>query len=232
MNRSKRYQVSVTDFDKNHIYDLGEAVELVKKLATAKFDESIDIAVRLGVDPRHADQAVRGTVTLPNGTGKSQRVLVLCDDSKTAEAKDAGAEFYGLDEYITKIKGGWLDFDVVVATPNVMGEVGKLGRVLGPRGLMPNPKVGTVTMDVSKAVGEIKAGKIDFRVDKFGIIHSPIGKASFSAKALNENTKSFVSNIIRLKPPAAKGKYLLSVTISPTMGAGIKLSPNSAVYQD
>jgi large subunit ribosomal protein L1 len=232
MKRSKRYQNTLSDFKRNHEYDLDEGVAMVKKLATAKFDESIDIAVRLGVDPRHADQVVRGTVTLPHGTGKSQRVLVLCDDSKTAEAKEAGAEYAGLEEYIKKIKDGWLDFDVVVATPNVMGEVGKLGRILGPRGLMPNPKVGTVTMDVGNAVKEIKAGKIDFRVDRYGIIHSPVGKASFSEEALKENIKTFVSTLLRLKPAAAKGRYLISVTVSPTMGPGVKLPVTSAVYQD
>lgn len=232
MKRSKRYKNLIADSDKNLVYDVSNGVNRIKELASAKFDESIDIAVRLGVDPRHAEQVVRGTVTLPHGTGKSPRVLVFCDETKVEDAKNAGAEFAGMEDLLKKVQGGWLEFDVVVATPNVMGEVGKLGRVLGPRGLMPNPKSGTVTMDVTKAVSEIKAGKIDFRVDKYGIIHSTVGKASFSADALLDNVKTFVSTLIRLKPVVAKGRYLLSVTISPTMGPGVKLEANASAYQE
>lgn len=232
MKRSKRYKNLIADSDKNLIYDVSSGVNRIKELASAKFDESIDIAVRLGVDPRHADQVVRGTVTLPHGTGKSPRVLVFCDETKVEDAKNAGAEFAGMEDLLKKVQGGWLEFDVVVATPNVMGEVGKLGRVLGPRGLMPNPKSGTVTMDVTKAVSDIKAGKIDFRVDKYGIIHSTVGKASFSADALVDNVKTFVSTLIRLKPVVAKGRYLLSVTVSPTMGPGVKLEANASAYQE
>ena len=232
MKRSKRYVNSIADIDITKQYDVEEGITKVKELATAKFDETIDIAVRLGVDPRHAEQVVRGTVSLPHGTGKSQRVIVICDESKEAEAKKAGAEHVGLSELVKKIQGGWMEFDVVVATPNVMGEVGKLGRVLGPRGLMPNPKSGTVTMNVGQAVTEIKAGKIDFRVDKTGIIHSFIGKSSFSAEALIDNVKVFVATLVRLKPAAAKGRYIISITVSPAMGPGIKLVANAAAYQE
>jgi large subunit ribosomal protein L1 len=198
------------------------AVGLLKQTASAKFDESVDIDVRLGIDPRHADQMVRGVVALPHGTGKMVRVLVLANEGKQQEARDAGAEFVGLDDMVDRIqKEGWTDFDVVIATPDVMAKVGRLGRVLGPRGLMPNPKSGTVTMDVGDAVREVKAGKIDFRVDKFGILHTSIGKASFSADQLRDNTEAFLKEVIRLRPASAKGNYVRSVTLSTTMGPGI-----------
>jgi large subunit ribosomal protein L1 len=198
------------------------AVGLLKQTASAKFDESVDIDVRLGIDPRHADQMVRGVVALPHGTGKLVRVLVLANEGKQQEARDAGAEFVGLDDMVDRIqKEGWTDFDVVIATPDVMAKVGRLGRVLGPRGLMPNPKSGTVTMDVGDAVREVKAGKIDFRVDKFGILHTSIGKASFSADQLRDNTEAFLKEVIRLRPASAKGNYVRSVTLSTTMGPGI-----------
>ena len=204
--------------------DVGRAVEVLKKTTTAKFDESVDIDVRLGVDPRHADQMVRGTVALPHGTGKEIRVLVLASEGKQTEAQEAGADHVGLDDYVEKIqKQGWLEFDVMIATPDVMAKVGKLGRVLGPRGLMPNPKTGTVTMDVADAVREVKAGKIDFRVDKAGILHAAIGKASFSEDQLRENGEAFLREVVRLRPAAAKGIYLRSITISTTMGPGISL---------
>ena len=203
---------------------VSEAAELVKKTASAKFDESVDLDVRLGVDPRHADQMVRGTVALPHGTGKDVRVLVLASEGKQQEARDAGADHVGLDDMAEKIqKQGWTDFDVVIATPDVMAVVGKLGRVLGPRGLMPNPKSGTVTMDLAAAVAEVKAGKIDFRVDKAGILHCSIGKASFTAEQLSENAEAFLKEILRLRPSAAKGTYLRSITMSKTMGPGIPM---------
>lgn len=198
------------------------AVGILKQTASAKFDESVDIDVRLGVDPRHADQMVRGVVALPHGTGKSVRVLVLANEGKQQEARDAGADHVGLDDLVEKIqKEGWTDFDVVIATPDVMAKVGRLGRVLGPRGLMPNPKSGTVTMDVADAVQEVKAGKIDFRVDKFGILHTSIGKASFTAEQLRDNTEAFLREVLRLRPAAAKGTYVRSVTLSTTMGPGV-----------
>ena len=200
-----------------------EAVKLVKEFATAKFDESVDIATRLGVDPRKADQLVRGTVVLPHGTGKDVKVLVLCTPDKESEAKEAGADYVGLDEYIDKIKQGWTDVDVIVTMPSVMGKVGKLGRVLGPRGLMPNPKSGTVSMDVGKAVTDVKMGKIDFKVDKFGIIHSAIGKVSFTSEQILENAKELIAIIVKLKPTSAKGTYLRSVYMSSTMSPGIKI---------
>ena len=202
-----------------------EAVKLVKELASAKFDESVDIATRLGVDPRKADQLVRGTVVLPHGTGKSVRVLVIAKGPKEAEAREAGADYVGV-EFVEKIQEGWLDFDVCVATPDLMGKVGPLGRVLGPRGLMPTPKAGTVTFDIAKAVSEIKAGKIEFRVDKTGNVHAPIGKVSFSESQLAENLGAFMDQIVRAKPSAAKGVYLRSVTVSSTMGPGISIDPN------
>lgn len=202
-----------------------EAVALVKELAAAKFDETVDVATRLGVDPRKADQLVRGTVVLPHGTGKSVRVLVIAQGEKEAEATEAGADYVGVD-YVEKIQGGWLDFDVCVATPDLMGKVGPLGRVLGPRGLMPTPKAGTVTFDVGRAVSEIKAGKIEFRVDKTGNVHAPIGKVSFSEEQLSENLSAFMDQIVRAKPSAAKGTYLRSVTVSSTMGPGVAIDPN------
>lgn len=209
---------------------VAEAAELVKKTASAKFDESVDLDVRLGVDPRHADQMVRGTVALPHGTGKDVRVLVLASEGKQQEARDAGADFVGLDDMADKIqKEGWTGFDVVIATPDVMAVVGRLGRVLGPRGLMPNPKSGTVTMDLAAAVAEVKAGKIDFRVDKAGILHVAIGKASFSADQLKENAEAFLKEILRLRPSAAKGTYVRSITMSTTMGPGIAMDRNEVL---
>jgi len=201
------------------------AVDLVKDLSFAKFDETIEVAVRLGVDPRHADQIVRGTVVLPHGTGKTARVLVIAQGEKIREAEEAGADFVGV-EFVQKIKDGWVDFDVAVATPDMMGQVGQLGRILGPRGLMPTPKAGTVTFDVARAVREIKAGKIEFRVDKTGNVHAPIGKVSFSTEQLNENLSAFMENIIRAKPSAAKGRYVRGVTLSSTMGPGVPVDAN------
>ncbi len=221
MKHSKRYRELEKLVDSGKDYPLEEAVRLVKETAKAKFDETIEIAVRLGIDPRHADQIVRGTVSLPHGTGRAVRVLVLTKGPKQTEAEEAGADYVGFEEFIQKIQEGWLDFDVVIATPDVMAQVGKLGRILGPRGLMPNPKSGTVTMDVGRAVQEVKAGKIDFRNDRYGIIHAAIGKASFAAEQLTENVKAFVDALLRLKPPAAKGQYIRSVTLSSTMGPGI-----------
>jgi len=207
------------------VEDPGAALQLVKEQATAKFDESVEIAVRLGVDPRHADQVVRGTVVLPHGTGKTVRVLVLCQGDKVREAQDAGADFVGL-EFVQKIKDGWLDFDVAVATPDVMGQVGQLGRVLGPRGLMPSPKAGTVTFDVAKAVSEIKAGKIEFRVDKTGNLHAAIGRASFPVDKLAANLAVFMDTVVRAKPSSSKGTYIKTVTVSSTMGPGVRIDPN------
>ena len=209
------------------VYSLTEASALVKECYIVKFDATVDLAVRLGVDPRKANQMVRGTVSLPHGTGKSIKVLVLCNPDKEQDAKDAGADFVGLDEYIDKIKGGWTDIDVIITTPQVMGKVGALGRVLGPRGLMPNPKSGTVTMDVGKAVQDVKAGKIDFKVDKFGIIHASVGKVSFDAKKLEENAAEVLSTLMRLKPASAKGAYMMSISMSSTMGPGILVDQKS-----
>ena len=208
-------------------YKLSEAAALLKDITFTKFDASVDIAVRLGVDPRKANQMVRGVVTLPHGTGKTVRVLVLCTPDKEAEAQAAGADFVGLDEYVEKIKGGWTDVDVIITTPNVMGKVGALGRILGPRGLMPNPKTGTVTMDVAKAVQEVKAGKIDFKVDKYGIIHTSIGKVSFTPEQIVENAQEVMSTIIKLKPSAAKGTYVKSIFLSTTMSPGIEVDTKS-----
>lgn len=204
-------------------FAMEEACELVKQSATAKFDESVDVDVRLGVDPRHADQMVRGVVALPHGTGKEVRVVVLANEAKHAEATEAGADHVGLDDLVDQIQKGWTEFDVMIATPDVMAKVGRLGRVLGPRGLMPNPKSGTVTMDVAAAVKDVKAGKIDFRVDKFGILHTSIGKSSFSREQIQENLEAFMKEVIRLRPAAAKGTYVKSVTVSTTMGPGIPL---------
>ena len=208
-------------------YKLSEAAALLKEITFTKFDASVDIDVRLGVDPRKANQMVRGVVTLPHGTGKTVRVLVLCTPDKESEAQAAGADYVGLDEYIEKIKGGWTDVDVIITTPNVMGKVGALGRILGPRGLMPNPKTGTVTMDVAKAVQEVKAGKIDFKVDKYGIIHTSIGKVSFTPEQIVDNAHEVMSTIIKLKPSAAKGTYVKSIFISTTMSPGIEVDPKS-----
>ena len=226
LTKNQKAYAEKVDVDK--VYSLAEATALVMECSNVKFDATVDIAVRLGVDPRKANQMVRGTVSLPHGTGKSVRVLVLCNPDKEQEAKDAGADFVGLDEYIDKIKGGWTDIDVIITTPQVMGKVGALGRVLGPRGLMPNPKSGTVTMEVGKAVQDVKAGKIDFKVDKYGIIHASVGKVSFDAKKLEENAAEVLSTLMRLKPSAAKGTYMLSIALSSTMGPGIKVDQKSA----
>lgn len=208
-------------------YALREAAQLVKDITTTKFDASVDLDVRLGIDPRKSNQMVRGVVTLPHGTGKQIRVLALCTPDKEEEAKQAGADYVGLDEYIEKIKGGWTDVDVIITMPAIMGKIGALGRVLGPRGLMPNPKSGTVTNDVASAVKEVKAGKIDFKVDKTGIIHSSIGKVSFSAEQIRDNAREFISHLIKLKPTAAKGTYIKSIYLSSTMSLGIKVDPKS-----
>ncbi|MBT3648898.1 MAG: 50S ribosomal protein L1 [Flavobacteriales bacterium] len=208
-------------------YNISDASSLLKEVASAKFDESVDLSIRLGVDPRKSNQMVRGVVTLPHGTGKNVRVLVLCTPDKEEEAKAAGADHVGLDDFITKIKGGWTDVDVIITTPSVMGKVGPLGRVLGPRGLMPNPKTGTVTMDVAKAVQEVKAGKIDFKVDKFGIVHASVAKVSFDAEKIAENASELLQTIIKLKPASAKGTYMKSVYISSTMGPGILVDTKS-----
>ena len=218
----KRFRAAVTKVDRTREYTISDAVVLVKAAAFAMFNETVDVAVRLGVDPRHADQVVRGTVVLPHGTGKSVRVLVIAQGDKAKEAEAAGADFAGM-EFIQKLKDGWLECDVIVATPDVMGQLGQLGRILGPRGLMPNPKAGTVTMDVTKAVREIKAGKIEFRVDKTGNVHAPIGKINFSAQQLAENLQAFMDTIVRAKPAAAKGHYIQSATVSSTMGPGVRL---------
>jgi large subunit ribosomal protein L1 len=220
--RGKKFRGAVAKVDRTRTYPIPEAVALVKDSSFAKFDETVDVAVNLGVDPRHADQVVRGTVVLPHGTGKSVRVLVITQGDRVREAEAAGADFVGI-EYIQKIKDGWLECDVIVATPDVMGQLGALGRVLGPRGLMPNPKAGTVTMDVTKAVREIKAGKIEFRVDKTGNVHAPVGKVSFSGAQLADNVQAFMDTIHRVKPAAAKGTYIRSATVSSTMGPGVRL---------
>lgn len=225
--RGKKYQQVAELIDRDMEYTIEEACDLVRKTRIASFDESVDLDLRLGVDPRHADQMVRGTVSLPHGTGKSVRVLALVNEAKQEEAKEAGADHVGLDEYIEKIEDGWADIDVIVATPDVMGKIGKLGRHLGPRGLMPNPKSGTVTMDVADAVKEFKTGKIDFRVDKAGILHTSIGKSSFEANEIRENLISFLQTIIKLRPASAKGVYIKSAFISTTMGPSIALSRSS-----
>lgn len=224
---SKNRKVSISKYDSEKSYSLTDAASIVKKITTTKFDASVDIAVRLGVDPKKSNQMVRGTVSLPHGTGKTIRVLVLCTPDKEAEAKAAGADFVGLNEYIEKIKGGWTDVDVIITTPNVMGQVGALGRILGPRGLMPNPKTGTVTMDVGKAVTEKKAGNIDFKVDKTGIIHASVGLVSFDATKLAENAQELLHTIVKLKPSSAKGTYVKSVSMSSTMSPGVHVEPKS-----
>jgi large subunit ribosomal protein L1 len=223
MGLSKNRKAALESYDSEKSYSLDEAAEIVKKLSKAKFDGSVDMAIRLGVDPRKANQMVRGIVSLPHGTGKDVRVLVLCTPDKEQEAKDAGADHVGLDEYLTKIKGGWTDIDVIITTPNVMGKVGALGRVLGPRGLMPNPKSGTVTMDVGKAVNDVKAGKIDFKVDKFGIIHAQVGRVSFESSKLKDNMVELLDTLVKLKPSASKGTYFKSISVSSTMSPGVKI---------
>lgn len=224
---TKKQKEAYTKFDKNAVYSLSDAAGIVKEISTTKFDSSIDVDVRLGVDPRKANQMVRGIVTLPHGTGKTVRVLVLCTPDKEEEAKQAGADFYGLDEYVEKIKGGWTDVDVIITMPSVMAKVGGLGKILGPRGLMPNPKTGTVTMDIGKAVKEVKAGKIDFKVDKFGIIHASVAKASFDKDKIIENAKELLQTVIKLKPSSAKGTYIKSIYLSSTMSPGIQVEPKS-----
>jgi len=224
MAHGKRYRSAVDGLDREFRFQPHEAIERLKSVKPTKFDETVDIAVRLGVDPRHADQIVRGTVVLPHGTGKKVRVLVIAQGDKAREAEQAGADFVGT-EFVAKIKEGWLDVDAIVATPDVMGQLGALGRILGPRGLMPNPKAGTVTMDVTKAVREIKAGKIEFRVDKTGNVHAPIGKVSFSIEQLEQNYTAFMDTIVRARPSAAKGQYVRTVAVSSTMGPGFRIDP-------
>lgn len=224
---TKNRKTALAKVETGKVYKLGEAAALLKDITFTKFDASVDLDVRLGVDPRKSNQMVRGVVTLPHGTGKQVRVLVLCSPDKENEAKAAGADYVGLDEYVEKIKGGWTDVDVIITTPNVMAKVGALGRILGPRGLMPNPKTGTVTMEVGKAVTEVKAGKIDFKVDKFGIVHSAVGKISFSAEQIADNVKEFMSIINKLKPSAAKGTYVQSIYLSSTMSPGLAVDPKS-----
>jgi large subunit ribosomal protein L1 len=224
---TKNQKTALAKVEPEKAYRLGEAAALVKEITYTKFDASVDIDVKLGVDPRKANQMVRGVVTLPNGTGKQTRVLVLATPDKEKEAQEAGADYVGLDDYIEKIKGGWTDVDVIITTPAVMGKVGALGRILGPRGLMPNPKTGTVTMEVGKAVQEVKAGKIDFKVDKYGIVHAGIGKVSFGADKIEENAKEFLTTIIKLKPAASKGTYVQSIYLSSTMSPGVQIDPKS-----
>ncbi|MDZ7772300.1 MAG: 50S ribosomal protein L1 [Balneolaceae bacterium] len=227
--RGKKYRAAAELIDQDLEYTLEEAVDLVKKTSKVNFDASVDLDLRLGVDPRHADQMVRGSVSLPHGTGKEVRVLALVNEAKQEEAEQAGADHVGLDEYIEKIEDGWTDVDVIVATPDVMGKIGKLGRVLGPRGLMPNPKSGTVTNDVAETIKEVKAGKIDFRVDKYGILHASIGKVSFDAAELRDNALEFLRTVMRLRPASAKGLYIRSATMSSTMGPGIPLERSSVM---
>ncbi len=224
---TKNQKIAYAKVDAHKAYKLVDAAALLKEITFTKFDASVDIDIRLGVDPRKANQMVRGVVTLPHGTGKTVRVLVLCTPEKEAEAKAAGADYVGLDEYVDKIKQGWTDVDVIITTPNVMGKVGALGRILGPRGLMPNPKTGTVTMEVGKAVEDVKAGKIDFKVDKFGIVHTAVGKVSFTPEQLVENAQEVISTIMKLKPSAAKGTYVKSIYISTTMSPGVQIDPKS-----
>lgn len=225
--RGKKYQEAVKLIDREQLYAAEEALELVKKTATAKFDETVEVAFRLGVDPKKADQQIRGAVVLPNGTGKVQRVLVFAKGEKAKEAEAAGADYVGEEDYINKIQQGWFEFDVIVATPDMMGQVGKIGRVLGPKGLMPNPKTGTVTFEVEKAVKDIKAGKVEYRVDKAGNIHVPIGKVSFETEKLLENLNTIVDTIIKAKPAAAKGTYIKNISVSSTMGPGVRLNVNA-----
>lgn len=224
---TKKQKEVVAKYDATKSYTLSEAASIVKDITTVSFDASVDIAIRLGVDPRKANQMVRGVVTLPHGTGKDVKVLVLCTPDKEADAKEAGADYVGLDEYIDKIKGGWTDVDVIITMPSVMGKIGPLGRVLGPRGLMPNPKTGTVTMDIAKAVKDVKAGKIDFKVDRYGIVHAAVAKASFDANMIADNANELVQTIVKLKPAAAKGAYIKSISLSSTMSLGISIDVKS-----
>lgn len=225
----KKYQEAAKLVEVDKLYEVAEAFELVKKIVTANFDETVEVAVKLGVDPKHADQQVRGAVVLPHGTGKTKNVLVFAKGEKAKEAEAAGADIVGAEELVQKIQGGWTDFDVAVATPDMMGLVGRLGKVLGPRGLMPNPKVGTVTLDVTRAINEIKAGKIEYRTDKAGNIHAPIGKGSFESAKLQENFQTLIDTLNKAKPSAAKGQYMRAITVSTTMGPGIKINPTRAV---
>ena len=224
---SKKRAAANKKVDTDQLYSLADAMKLIKEVNTTKFDASVDLHIRLGVDPRKADQAIRGTTTLPHGTGKTKRVLVLCTPDKEDEAKEAGADFVGLDEYVSKIQSGWTDIDVVIATPNVMAQVGRIGRILGPRGLMPNPKTGTVTPNVGAAVAEVKGGKIAFRVDKYGIIHSSIGRVSFTSEKLADNANELLETLTRMKPSSAKGIYMRSITVASTMSPGIKVDAKS-----
>lgn len=224
MKHGKKYEEAKKQYDREQLYEVEEAFELVKRLAPAKFEETVEAAIRLGVDPRHADQQVRGAVVLPHGTGKTRTVLVFAKGEKVKEAEDAGADYVGGEEYVAKIQGGWMEFDVAIATPDMMSAVGKIGRILGPRGLMPNPKTGTVTFDIARAVSEVKAGKIQYRVDKAGNIHAPIGKVSFEVNKLEENLKALLEALIRAKPAAAKGTYFRGIVVSSTMGPGIRVN--------
>ncbi|WP_294348117.1 50S ribosomal protein L1 [Prosthecochloris sp.] len=225
----KKYKNAAEKVAAQSEYDLQQAVELLKDISGVKFDASVDVAMRLGVDPRHADQVVRGTVMLPHGTGKTVSVLVICNEAKAAEAQEAGADMVGFEDYIEKIQNGWTDVDVIIATPDVMGKLGRVGKILGPRGLMPNPKSGTVTMDVAKAVKEVKAGKIEFRVDKAGNVHAPVGKISFGSEQLVDNAASFIKEVIRLKPSAAKGQYVRNISVSSTMSPGVRVKKDKYV---
>lgn len=224
---TKKQKEAVAKFDATKSYSLSEAASIVKDITSVNFDASVDIAIRLGVDPRKANQMVRGVVTLPHGTGKDVKVLVLCTPDKEADAKEAGADYVGLDEYIDKIKGGWTDVDVIITMPSVMGKIGPLGRVLGPRGLMPNPKTGTVTMDIAKAVEDVKAGKIDFKVDRYGIVHAAVAKASFDSDKIADNANELLQTIVKLKPAAAKGAYIKSISLSSTMSLGVSIDVKS-----
>ncbi len=223
--RGKKFNDAKKRVDRNVLYDPGEGLELLKEIAPAKFDETVEATVKLGIDPRHADQQVRGAMVLPHGTGKTRTVLVFAKGDKAREAEEAGADFVGAEDMAEKIQGGWLGFEVAIATPDMMSIVGRLGRILGPRGLMPNPKTGTVTFDVEQAVNEIKAGKIEYRADKAGVVHTPIGKVSFDTEKLLENLRALMETLVRVRPPAAKGQYVRGITVSSTMGPGIKVSP-------
>ena len=225
MRRGKKYQAAMEKFDREHMYGMAEAIELVKGLATASFDETVELAIRLGVDPRKADQMVRGTISLPSGTGRTARVVVFASGEDASAAREAGADQVGADDLVAQVEGGFLDFDVAIATPDMMGQVGKLGRVLGPRGLMPNPKTGTVTTDVGKAVTEFKGGRVEYRTDKVGNVHVRAGKVSFTPEQLLANVRAIIDELVRVKPPAAKGRYLRGVTLCSTMGPGVRIDP-------